>query len=84
MGDDSRFTMSCKNPCIFTDSYSQRLIGHPSVCDKSIRYVAEENILRSDKEPSEALLRIAGRHFKRWDAELNRFVSNKRDEYPDD
>lgn len=30
------------------------------------------------------MLRLAGRHFKRWDADRNRFVSNVRDEYPDD
>jgi F-box protein 21 len=54
------------------------------VCDKSVRYVAEENILRTGDGPSEAMLRLAGRHFKRWDAGINRFVSNVRDEYPDD
>jgi len=30
------------------------------------------------------ILRIAGRYFKRWDAAQGRFVSNVRDEYPDD
>jgi F-box protein 21 len=56
------------------------------VCDKSVRYVAEENIepVAPDTEPSEAILRLAGRHFKRWDGERHLFVSNVRDEYPDD
>ncbi|KAF1966796.1 YccV-like-domain-containing protein [Bimuria novae-zelandiae CBS 107.79] len=59
---------------------------HVMVCDKSSRYVAEENIVPCEKgtEPSEAMLRLAGRHFKRWDAENGVFVSNVRDEYPDD
>jgi F-box protein 21 len=57
-----------------------------SVCDKSVRYVAEENIepVSLDTEPSEAILRLAGRHFKRWDGDAHLFVSNMRDEYPDD
>jgi len=57
-----------------------------SVCDKSVRYVAEENIepVAADTEPSEAIMRLAGRHFKRWDNESHVFVSNVRDEYPDD
>lgn len=57
-----------------------------SVCDKSVRYVAEENIERVSPttEPSEAILKLAGRHFKRWDNEAHMFVSNIRDEYPHD
>jgi F-box protein 21 len=56
------------------------------VCDKSVRYVAEENIeaVSPDKEPSEAMMKLAGRHFKRWDNDEHIFVSNVRDEYPDD
>ncbi|KAF2000307.1 YccV-like-domain-containing protein [Amniculicola lignicola CBS 123094] len=62
---------------------------HVLVCDKSIRYVAEENIspvpiTAMDSQPSEAMLKLAGRHFKRWDSEHHIFVSNVRDEYPDD
>ncbi|KAF2714116.1 YccV-like-domain-containing protein [Pleomassaria siparia CBS 279.74] len=57
---------------------------HVLVCDKSVRYVAEENIIRPGGGPSAAMLKLAGRHFKRWDAGSNRFVSNVRDEYPDD
>ncbi|OAL46282.1 YccV-like-domain-containing protein [Pyrenochaeta sp. DS3sAY3a] len=59
---------------------------HVLVCDKSVRYVAEENILPVDPgtRPSEAILRLAGRHFKRWDDEAHCFVSNLRDEYLDD
>jgi F-box protein 21 len=56
------------------------------VCDKSVRYVAAENISPCEPgtEPSEALLTLAGRYFKRWDGERGVFVSNVRDEYPDD
>lgn len=58
----------------------------PRVCDKSVRYVAEENILPVEPgtRPSEAILRLAGRHFKRWDDGAQCFVSNLRDEYLDD
>ncbi|KAH7394148.1 Hemimethylated DNA-binding protein YccV like-domain-containing protein [Phaeosphaeria sp. MPI-PUGE-AT-0046c] len=58
---------------------------HVLVCDKSVRYVAEENIdpVPLETEPSPAILRLAGRHFKRWDNEAHSFVSNILDEYPD-
>lgn len=52
--------------------------------DKSVRYVAEENIERLFDTPCESLMNLAGRYFKRWDAEMRVFVSNIRDEYPDD
>jgi len=53
--------------------------------DKSVRYVAEENIsLEKNREPCAALMRMAGKWFKRWDAAAGRFVSNIKDEYPDD
>ncbi|WPG97844.1 Hypothetical protein R9X50_00062500 [Acrodontium crateriforme] len=53
--------------------------------DKSIRYVAEENIDSiTDDVPSLGLMALAGRYFKRWDAAIGRFVSNIKDEYPDD
>ena len=63
------------------------LLTQFSVEDKSIRYVAEENI-----EPifshlgglPQKLIAIAGRHFKRWDPQTQSFVSNMKDEYPDD
>jgi F-box protein 21 len=60
-----------------------RALIYNSVCDKSVRYVAEENIepVSPDTEPSEAILRLAGRHFKRWDGDEHLFVSNVRDEY---
>ncbi|KAJ4365899.1 hypothetical protein N0V83_008521 [Neocucurbitaria cava] len=59
---------------------------HVLVCDKSVRYVAEENIHPVDPatRPSEAILKLAGRHFKRWDDAEHRFVSNVRDEFPHD
>ncbi|KAJ0106824.1 hypothetical protein J7T55_001348 [Diaporthe amygdali] len=52
--------------------------------DKSHRYVAEENIQILKQQPTEALLQLAGRYFKRWDDHENKFVSNIRDQYPDD
>jgi F-box protein 21 len=59
---------------------------HVSVCDKSVRYVAAENIGAVDPnmQPSDALMKLAGRHFKRWDESMGLFVSNVRDEYPQD
>ncbi|KAF1844040.1 YccV-like-domain-containing protein [Cucurbitaria berberidis CBS 394.84] len=59
---------------------------HVLVCDKSVRYVAEENIqpVEPNTRPSEAILKLAGRHFKRWDDADHCFVNNVRDEYPDD
>lgn len=52
--------------------------------DKSVRYVAEENIEVVRDEPSDMLMSLAGRYFNRWDADAGEFVSNIRDEYPDD
>lgn len=58
-----------------------------SVEDRSVRYVAEENIeliLPQMIELPPSLMTIAGKHFKRWDETTRSFVSNVRDEYPDD
>ncbi|KAI9052523.1 hypothetical protein LZ554_003867 [Drepanopeziza brunnea f. sp. 'monogermtubi'] len=55
-----------------------------SVEDASIRYVAEENIEVIEPEVPVLLMSLAGRFFKRWDQEKRVFVSNIRDEYPDD
>lgn len=52
--------------------------------DKSQRYVAEENIQILRERPIRELMQVAGRYFKRWDDAENKFVSNMRDEYPDD
>lgn len=52
-----------------------------------MRYVAEENIellAPNITELPTTLTAIAGRHFKRWDEETRTFVSNIKDEYPDD
>ncbi|KAI9680775.1 MAG: hypothetical protein M1817_004215 [Caeruleum heppii] len=58
---------------------------HVLVEDKSVRYVAEENIgVMNPHAPSPTMLQLAGKHFKRWDPVSSRFVSNIRDEYPDD
>ncbi|KAJ5162462.1 hypothetical protein N7492_007854 [Penicillium capsulatum] len=55
--------------------------------DRSVRYVAEENIqliLPQVADLPSSLLIIAGKNFKRWDETTRAFVSNMRDEYPDD
>lgn len=53
--------------------------------DSSSRYVAEENIQLTTERPPEFLLnKLAGRYFRRWDGREAKFVSNIRDEYPDD
>ncbi|KAJ5937484.1 hypothetical protein N7454_004784 [Penicillium verhagenii] len=60
---------------------------HVLVEDRSVRYVAEENIeliLPEILELPQSLTTIAGKHFKRWDETNRIFVSNVRDEYPDD
>lgn len=60
------------------------LICLSSGVDKSSRYVAEENIIPLEETPAEGLMKLAGRHFKRWDDQSKVFVSNIKDEYPDD
>jgi F-box protein 21 len=52
--------------------------------DRSVRYVAEENIEIEEPEEVNELMELAGRHFKRWDKKSRTFISNIRDEYPDD
>ena len=52
-----------------------------------MRYVAEENIEIIKPDISmipPTLVVLAGKYFKRFDSEKWRFVSNVRDEYPDD
>ena len=36
------------------------------------------------EDPGQDLMALAGQHFKRWDKTNGFFVSNIRDEYPDD
>ncbi len=55
-----------------------------SVEDTSIRYVAEENIEIVRPDVPVSLMSLAGRFFKRWDKDERVFVSNIRDEYPED
>ncbi|KAK7509008.1 Hemimethylated DNA-binding protein YccV like-domain-containing protein [Phyllosticta citriasiana] len=53
--------------------------------DSTARYVAEENITPTSEEPPGWLREgLAGRYFLRWDKEGKKFVSNVREEYPDD
>ncbi|GAB7352092.1 hypothetical protein MBLNU459_g2592t1 [Dothideomycetes sp. NU459] len=56
---------------------------HILAADKSSRYVAEENIIPLSETPSQSLMKLAGRHFKRWDDDAKVFISNIKDEYPD-
>jgi F-box protein 21 len=58
--------------------------GGARVEDESVRYVAEENIEPIYPQCPRSLMPLAGRHFKRWDEQTRRFVSNIVDEYPDD
>lgn len=51
--------------------------------DNSVRYVAEENIEIVQCQISRNLMNLAGRHFKRWDIVNKTFISNIKDEYPD-
>ena len=57
---------------------------HALVDDKSVRYVAEENIETVKWGFGSSLMALAGQHFKRWDKATSKFVSNMKDEYPDD
>ncbi|KAE8449928.1 hypothetical protein EG329_007067 [Mollisiaceae sp. DMI_Dod_QoI] len=57
---------------------------HALVEDTSIRYVAEENIEVIEPEVPMSLMSLAGKFFKRWDKANRIFVSNIRDEYPED
>ncbi|KAL3445910.1 Hemimethylated DNA-binding protein YccV like-domain-containing protein [Aspergillus insuetus] len=59
---------------------------HVIVEDKSVRYVAEENVQIITPDISQlppSLVAVAGKYFKRWDSVSRRFVSNIKDEYPD-
>lgn len=57
---------------------------HCSAEDKSVRYVAQENIVALLEVPARELTELAGRYFKRWDHGEKIFVSNIREEYPHD
>lgn len=55
--------------------------------DNSVRYVAEENIkiiTPSFEALPLALINNAGKYFRRWDEDSRTFISNVRDEYPND
>lgn len=54
------------------------------VADSSVRYVAEDNIDTMQLTVSDSLMSLAGRYFKRWEKSTSTFVSNIKDEYPDD
>lgn len=49
-----------------------------------MRYVAEENVEIMEPEMPISLMSLAGRYFKRWDKGRHIFISNIRDEYPED
>jgi F-box protein 21 len=80
--DIKAFIMHCKY--IHLASRKHKLtIRTSSVEDTSIRYVAEENVEIIEPEEPISLMSLAGRYFKRWDRENCIFVSNIRDEYPE-
>ncbi|KAL6721101.1 hypothetical protein ACLMJK_000201 [Lecanora helva] len=56
---------------------------HVLVEDKSVRYVAEENMEIIDQQIGPKLMALAGQHFKRQNGTAVEFVSNIKDEYPD-
>jgi F-box protein 21 len=65
----------------------QRTFYHVIVSDRSTRYIAEHNIEPVWPESIrelETLISSSGRFFKRWNNTTKMFVSNIRDEYPDD
>ncbi|KAI9891590.1 MAG: hypothetical protein M1814_002524 [Vezdaea aestivalis] len=57
---------------------------HTLTTDDSRRYVAEENIEPCSPERPDRSFREAGLYFKRWDVHQGIFISNNREEYPDD
>ncbi|KAA8909794.1 Hemimethylated DNA-binding protein YccV like-domain-containing protein [Sphaerosporella brunnea] len=57
---------------------------HVLVEDGTVRYVAEENIQPIRPKNVSALIGLAGKYFKRFDAAEGRFVSNVEAEFPDD
>ena len=67
--------------CRFHDALANE---HRSAEDKSVRYVAQENIVALPEMPTRELTELAGRYFKRWDNEEKTFVSNICEEYPHD
>lgn len=85
-GGNSLSTTSCKFSCYLGAPQSDTILTFNlrSADDKSVRYVAEENITVLSDTPTQNLLELAGRYFKRWDSEEKVFVSNIRDEYPQD
>ena len=72
--------MSCKTSPVAPLS----LLTRSRVEDKSVRYVAEENIGMISQEVDQKLMALAGQHFKRWDEAAMSFVSNIQDEFPND
>ncbi|KAL7276273.1 hypothetical protein RUND412_000739 [Rhizina undulata] len=57
---------------------------HVLVTDKTCRYIAEENICEMHPERADELSQMAGKWFKRFCKKSRSFVSNIRDEFPDD
>lgn len=64
--------------------------GSSSVDDRSTRYVAQENVMPlgpdefSAEDAERAFTVEIGKWFRRFDPRTARFVSNVRDEYPED
>lgn len=77
------FTTHCKSTIRF-QLRLQLTDRTARVEDTSVRYVAEENIEVIEPEVPFTLMSLAGKFFKRWDKENRVFMSNIRDEYPED
>lgn len=83
MADTRASTTHCKSA--LCSHLRQQLTDRTArVEDTSVRYVAEENIEIIEPEVPFTLMSLAGKFFKRWDKENRVFVSNIRDEYPED
>ena len=52
--------------------------------DRSNRYVAQDNIVPTTAYPEDSLMELAGRFFLRYDETEMKFISNIKEEYPDD
>lgn len=58
---------------------------HVLAIDNTIRNLGSNSIMIYEpSHPPDDLLQIAGKFFKRWDTDTRRFISNIKEEYPDD
>jgi F-box protein 21 len=65
-------------------SENNKTFYHVIAEDQTVRYLAESNMSPIFPDYPEGIFDLAGRYFRRWDRETKTFLSNIRDEYPDD